>query len=486
MEKINFFNDKRVLVMGLGRFGGGVDVVKFAHKTGAKVTVTDLSPPEKLPDSINYLKDLKGIDFHLGKHIKEDFEAADVIIANPAVRPDNEFLQVARKNKKIITSQIEIFFQLCPAKIIGITGSNGKSTTAALTAHLLKAASDELRATRYGKIYLTGNIGNQPMLCLLENIETSNLVVLEISSFQLEQLAQIKKAPHISLLTNLTPNHLDRHKTFENYCDTKETIFKHQKLDEKNPAVSVFAAEDEIADRWYEKYKKQAGRICFKFSADAVTNDIKNCFKLPGRANLSNLAAALAIVKYFGVTDEQLKPAVSTFKTLPHRLRLVAEKNGVRWYNDSKATTPESAIAALQSFDEPIILIAGGYDKNISFDELGVEIARKAKAAILIGRTAPKIETAVKNAQKYLAPSFTGGSRDKRYKTRPKRSQRIRNTKIQFANSLQQAVNLANQLAQPGDIVLLSPACASYDMFDNYRQRGSKFTRLVSKLKANE
>jgi len=440
--------------MGLGRFGGGIDVVKFVHKASAEVTVTDLLSKDKLTESINQLKDYQGINFHLGGHQKSDFENADIIIANPAVPHDNEFLQIARKNKKLVTSQIEIFFQLCPAKIIGIT--------AALTFHLLR------NSISGRKVYLTGNIGNQPMLCLLDKIKPRDLVVMEISSFQLEQLSNIKKAPHISLLTNLAPNHLDRHKTFENYCSAKENIFKYQKLDENNLSVSIFNAEDKIANQWYEKYKNDTGRICQKFSEDDITDDIKNCFKLPGRANLANLAAAVAIAKHFGIDEDRIKKALPSFKALPHRLQHIAERNGICWYNDSKATTPESTIAALVSFEKPIILIAGGYDKNVSFDSLGLEIVKRAKAAILIGRTAPKIASAIRN--------LSGGAlakTDTQYASR--------NTKIIVADSMADAVAKAHGLAESGDIVLLSPACASYDMFDNYEHRGREFIKLVTR-----
>ena len=167
----------------------------------------------------------------------------------------------------------------------------------------------------------------------------------------MEQLAEIQKAPKVALLTNLTPNHLDRYGTFADYCAAKENIFKFQHLDKNNPAISIFNAEDEIAAEWFEKYKKDTGRICIKFSADDVSGDIRDNFALPGRANLSNLAAAIAIARYFGVDDDQIKNALPAFKALPHRLELVAEINGVRWYNDSKATTPQSAITALEAFE---------------------------------------------------------------------------------------------------------------------------------------
>ncbi len=469
-----FFTGKTVLVMGLGRFGGGVDVTKFAASTGAKVIVTDLAPEAQLRDSIKQLEQFPPIEFHLGSHKRADFEQADIIIANPAVRPDNEFLQLARRRNKSVTSQIGIFFELCPAPIIGITGANGKSTTTALTAHLLKSTSNERRAKPAPSgvegsdehVWLSGNIGNEPLLTTIDQIGPNDLVVLELSSFQLEQLAEIQKAPNVALLTNLTLNHLDRYRTFADYCAAKENIFKFQNLDDKFPAVSVFNAEDEIAAQWFEKYRKQAGRICIRFSADDVSRDVRDSFALPGRANLSNLAAAVTVARHFGADDEQIKSCLPHFKALPHRLELVGQTNGVRWYNDSKATTPQSAIAALDAFDQPTIIIAGGYDKHLPFDQFGQEIAKSAKAAILIGQTAPKIAEAIHNA---ISKRGTGDEG--------------RGTRIETVNSLAQAVELAAKLATPSDVVLLSPACASYDMFENYEHRGQEFTRLVSGLR---
>jgi UDP-N-acetylmuramoylalanine--D-glutamate ligase len=466
MQELNYhFDDKTVLVMGLGRFGGGIDATKFAYSAGAKVIVTDLASAEQLSESLSQLHNLTGIEFHLGLHDPADFEQADIIIANPAVPSNNKYLQIARQAGRFVTSQISIFFKLCPAKIIGITGANGKSTTTALTAHLLKNTSTKT-------VWLSGNIGNQPLLTILDQINRDDLVVLELSSFQIEQLAEIQKAPDIALLTNLTPNHLDRYGTFENYCAAKENIFKHQKLDDNNPAVSIFNAEDEIAAEWFEKYEKDASRICIKFSTDYVSNELRNCYSLPGQANLSNLAAAMTIAKYFGTDDNQIKCCLPEFKALPHRLELIEEIRGVRWYNDSKATTPEGAITALDAFDQPIIIIAGGYDKDIPFDELGEKIAEKSKAAILIGNTALKIDKAIQNAQMSLREA------QRRSNLQPT------NTEIKLIDSLAEAVRLANQLAETGDIVLLSPACASYDMFENYEQRGHEFTKLVKSIKA--
>ena len=528
--------------MGLGRFGGGGDVAKFAAGCGAKVLVTDKAPPEKLRDSIEQLEQLGDIDFHLGSHDRADFENADVVVANPAVPPDSEFLEIARAAGGLVTSQIAIFFELCPARIIGITGANGKSTTTALTAHILsnKASGNVIARsgatnqsptpqyairrqgplrgnTQYERVFLSGNIGNRPLLADVDEITARDLVVLELSSFQLEQLAQIEKAPKVALLTNLTPNHLDRHGTFAAYCAAKENIFKFQKLDEDSPAVSIFNAEDEIGTEWFEKYNSEPGRTCIKFLPEDVPARIRKRFSLPGRANLSNLAAALAVARCFNVPDDAVARGLPDFKSLPHRLELVAELKGVRWYNDSIATTPESVIVALEAFENPSIVIAGGYDKNIPFDELGRKIAQTAKAAILLGQTAPKIAQAIRNAQALrdvsrrqdgnlkppdrlaAAPVAAASSTGKKPVghahipvkkpasgiRHPASSIEHRAPAVKLVASLADAVALAAKLAVPGDVVLLSPACASYDMFDNFQQRGRQFAELVAALPAS-
>ena len=452
----DFFADKKVLIMGLGRFGGCVDAAKFVASSGAKVIVTDLASIEHLGDSIEKLKEFPGIEYHLGSHEEKDFEQADIIVVNPAVPPDNRFLQIAKQNNKLITSQIGIFFELCPAPIIGITGANGKSTTTALTAHLFRAGPGR-KGFKYREVWLSGNIGNEPLLTVIDQIIPDDLVVLELSSFQIEQLAQIQRAPQVALLTNLTPNHLDRYGTFAAYCAAKENIFKFQKTDAHPPAVSVFNADDKIGSEWFDKYSKDEDRVCVKFSADDVSEKVRGRFSLPGRANLSNLAAAIAVARYFGINDEQISSCLPEFKPLPHRLELVAEINGIKWYNDSKATTPESAIASLEAFEQPVIIIAGGYDKNLPFDKLGAKIAQKAKAAILTGQTSNKIVAVIAACPK---------SR----------------TEVEIVNSLAEAIELAKDVAVSGDVVLLSPACASYDMFDNFQQRGLQFAELVRQL----
>ena len=454
MEKF-FFRDKRVVVMGLGSFGGGEDSALFAAKAGARVLVTDMAGPDKLAAAMEPLNGFP-IEYRLGEHREEDFTAADIVIVNPAVPPDNRFVKIAQKSKAMVTSQVELFFQMCPSPIVGITGSNGKSTTTSLTAHLLDAGIGQT-GIAYKKIRLSGNIGNRPLLGLLDELTAKDLVVLELSSFQLEQLARIQKAPQASVITNLTPNHLDRHGTFEAYCRAKETIFKFQPLDAQRPCLSVFNAEDQITRAWFSKYHTQPGRTCLAFSADDVPDALLTAYKCPGRANRSNLAATLAVASHFGIAPDRIAAAVATFRPLDNRLQLIAEKHGVRWYDDSKATTPVSTLAAMEGIDEPKILIAGGYDKGIDFSELGKCIARRAKAVVLIGQTAGKIEAAIRAA---------GDSA----------------VLIRRAATMPDAVAACKALAAPGDVVLMSPACASYDMFTNYVQRAQVFAAAVNTL----
>ncbi len=450
---------RKVLVMGLGRFGGGVDVTRFAAKAGAHVLVNDGATEDKLAEAVDRLRGTPNVQLKLGGHDPDDFITADVIIVNPAVRPDHELLQLARQHDRVITSQVALFFQFCPARIVGITGANGKSTTTALTAHLLEHAGSVSEHFSYANVWLGGNIGHRPLLGTLDQIDPEDVVVLELSSFQLEQLAEIGQAPSVSLVTNLTPNHLDRHGTFDAYCAAKEAIFKFQKLDEKTPAVSIFNAADTLTKQWYRKYRGQQGRLCLTYSGDDVPETIRDHFSLPGWANLSNLAGAIAIARQFEIEDEAIARALPSFKSLPHRLERVADIDGVRWYNDSIATTPESTMVALDALEAPKVLIAGGYDKGVSFEELGRKIAGRAKAAILIGQTAEKIATAIR----------MGNSGDSK-------------TDVMRAESLAEAVRIARQLAVSGDVVLLSPACASYDMFENFQQRGRQFVELVGQL----
>ncbi|AQT67670.1 UDP-N-acetylmuramoylalanine--D-glutamate ligase [Anaerohalosphaera lusitana] len=448
---------KTVVVMGLGRFGGGVDSAVFAAQAGANVIVTDLAPKGALDAAVKRLGEYENISLSLGGHVEREFATADVVIVNPAVDPRNQYVELAKRAGAVVTSQMEIFFQLCPAKIVGITGANGKSTTTALTYHILDKAAGAADK-KYRKVWLGGNIGNRPLLGTLGEVAAEDVVVLEISSFQAEQLDRIGAAPWVSLLTNLTPNHLDRHGTFAAYCAAKESLFANQELSEDEPAVSIFCGEDPVAMKLYHKYEGQAGRKCVTFRAKDVHKGVRERFRLAGRMNLTNLAGAMRAAEQFGIGEEAVAKVIGGFEPLAHRLEFVGRVQGVGYYNDSIATTPVSTMAAIDAFDEEKVLIAGGYDKNIPFEELGLKIARKVKAAVLIGQTADSIAEAIKADMKAK-------------------------TLVRVVDSLKEAVECASRLAERGDVVLMSPACASYDMFDNFQQRGELFKEYVGQLR---
>ncbi|MBL7106433.1 MAG: UDP-N-acetylmuramoyl-L-alanine--D-glutamate ligase [Phycisphaerae bacterium] len=452
----NFWSGRKVLVMGLGRFGGGLDSAKFVACSGAEVTVTDIQNADDIAESLDGLSGFGGIKYHLGGHVEKDFEQADIVIVNPAVLKNNKYLKIAKENGAAVTTQINIFLEKCPALLIGITGSNGKSTTAALTYHILKGAEGN-KGVSYRKAWLGGNIGDRPLLCVLDQIQTDDVVVLELSSFQTDYFDKTALSTHMALLTNLTPNHIDRHGSFQDYCEAKEKLFTYQRIDPERRCGCFFCRDDRIGTEWHNKYKQL--RECNFFCGDDLSDKIKKGFKLVGRANLNDLAGAAAIAKSLGINDEIIN--VSEFKPLSHRLEFVLEADGVRWYNDSKSTTPQSLCTAIESFDSPVILIAGGYDKGVSFDQMGAEIAKRCKTVILMGQTAKSIEKAIVNA-----PDSAGS-----------------NVRIHIAGDMAEAVCKARQDAEFGDCVVLSPGCASYDMFDNYQQRGAEFVRMIKGLK---
>ena len=462
----NSYSGKAVTVMGLGLFGGGVGAARFFATHGAKVTVTDRRGEEDLKPSIDALKGLP-IRYVLGRHEVEDFCKADVVMVNPGVPADSPLVVMARGAGAKIEHSINLLFKLTPkSPKIGITGSNGKSTTTALIGAMLQL---------YDARTLTGgNIGK----CLLS--ETKDLapgvpVVLELSSFMLEGLRELKQSPTVSVVTNLSPNHLDRHGSMEAYTSAKQAIIEFQNRKD----VAVLNADDPALSGWERLTKARVVRFSIKTEpeGDAAFLDgeklvvrignveevvaLRHSLRLPGQHNVANALAASAAALAFGVKPWQIAEALTAFSGLPHRLEMVArDARSVTFYNDSIATTPESVICALASFEGPITLIAGGYDKGTPFDELGVAIARKARSLILIGTTAQKIKEAVQRASRDL----------------------MKGPAIIHARDLEHAAQLAATNAVPGEVVLLSPACASYDMFRNFQERGELFRLLARKL----
>jgi len=461
----NPYKGKKITVMGLGLFGGGVDASRFFLKQRADVIVTELRNEQELADALEGLGGLP-ITRHLGGHLDEDFTDVDMVVANPAVPEDSKFLALAQKSGVTIDYAMNIFFRNCPAPIVGVTGTNGKSTTTALVGELLGKLNPPC-----ARVWVSGNIGGAPLLENLENIKTGHIVVLELSSFQLDDLGEIGKSPQAAVVTNISPNHLDRHKTMDNYVRAKKNIIRFQKKsdscflnrDDKilrtwqkdAPGyVYFFSSKSELSEGTFLK----AGAIVSRIGGREIVLDCLDRLKIVGAHNIENILAAVGAANLLGIEKEDAAEALIGFEGLEHRLELVAECNGVKYYNDSIATTPESAIAALRSFDEPIIVIAGGYDKKISLDSFADEISERARAAILIGKTAKKIAERIKAARADNKPACF------------------------LMNDFEEAVSKAKKLACPGDVVLLSPGCASYDMFKNFVERGRTFKKLVHQL----
>lgn len=447
--------------MGLGLFGGGVGVAQFLAKQGALVTVTDLRNVSELSSAIKQLEGLP-VSYKLGGHREEDFINADMVIVNPAVPDNSKFIHIARNNHVPLHTEINIFFTLCPAPIIGITGSNGKSTTTSLIGKILQQTS---RITWVG-----GNIGRS-LLTNLEEIKPQEIVVLELSSFQLKELSSIKKSPHISIVTNISPNHLDRHTGMDDYIQAKKSIVTYQKpenyaiLNYDDPELRKWEKECKSHVLWYSTRQRVKGAFIKDSSIVLFTNGQERgivCIskiKIPGIHNLQNILAASCAAHLAGASEQHIERIITNFGGLEHRLEFVREVQGVRYYNDSKATTPESAIAAMRAFQEPVVLIAGGIDKGSNFEKFAETCRQQTKAVVLIGKTAPKI-------QELILQKMDGEKKPS----------------IFTSNTFKEAFQQAHAIAKTGEIVLLSPACASYDMFLNYEERGKQFKNMVQAL----
>lgn len=424
---------KRVSVIGLGRFGGGVGVTRWLCSRGAVVTVSDQADESQLTESVAQLAGLD-VTLRLGGHREEDFTQADLLVVNPAIPKDHPLLVKAQKHGVPRTSEINLFLRRCRAPVVGVTGSVGKSTTTAMIGDILSP-----RFTTY----VGGNIGRSLLECL-ERIQPDHVVVLELSSFQLEDTPIVEISPHIAVVTNLLPNHLDRHGTMNAYADAKKNIFRFQQPDD----VLVLNRRDELLCAWASEAKGKVAHF------DAADEPFDLC--LPGEHNQANAQAAAAAARELGVSREEAAVSLRNFSGLPHRLEFVCEKRGVRYYNDSKCTTPAGAVVALKTFaSRKAILLSGGYDKGVDFDELAAVIATHAKAVIAFGATREAILQAV---------------------------ERLRTSPIPFAQgveTLSVAVSAARSIAEKGDVILLSPACASYDQFTNYEQRGQSFVEMV-------
>jgi UDP-N-acetylmuramoylalanine--D-glutamate ligase len=425
---------KRVTVAGLGRFGGGIAVSRWLAQQGAKVLVTDQATPGTLTASVQQLAGLP-IEYRLGEHREEDFASADLVVASPAVPPGNKYLQAARAAGVPVTTEIRLFIERCPARIVGVTGTKGKSTTASLLGKMLQS--------RY-TTWLGGNIGRS-LLFDLPGIQADHLVVLELSSFMLEYLAESQWSPHVAVVTLIAHDHIDRHGTFEQYVAAKMNILRYQ-------AAGDYAVLCEDGVGLSQFTQATAGRIILYGLKDRKPFELK----LPGLHNQFNAQAAFAAAGIFDVTWDEAQNAVREFSGLPHRLQLVHEHRGVRYYDDSIATIPEAAIAALDSFPpKRVIQIVGGYDKHIPLTAMSAALVGRAKAVLCIGKTGASIAQSIEDSAKSdIAAVYRCGD-------------------------LATAMKMARQIAIAGDVVLLSTGCASYDQFTNFEARGETFAQLA-------
>ena len=442
--------------MGLGLFGGGRSLTEFLCQAGAAVTVTDLRDADTLSDSIELLKD-HPIQWTLGEHHERDFLGADRVFVNPAVPRSHHLLRACVARGIPLDTEMNLFFKLCRGRICGITGSNGKTTTSSLTGTIFRNVFETAR--------LGGNLGHS-LLSEVDVIGPDDWVILELSSFQLEDLGHLARRPEISLVTNLSPNHLNRHKTYRAYREAKRTIIE-------GSGVAVLNGDDTIVRSWATRTKRRVtfygrcasvtprARGVWVIGDEAVLSEngrsrplfSREDLQLVGDFNLVNAAGAAAAALEGGCPDGAIIAGVRAFKPIEHRLELFCEQEGIRYYNDSIATTPESTLCALSALGPNMVLIAGGSEKGSSFSILGRAIVSRTRGLVLIGDTAPRILKAVRDA---------GGG-----------------IPVERVADLEEAVDTAARMAQPGDAIALSPACASYDMFLHFAERGERFKELV-------
>ncbi|HEX7284572.1 MAG TPA: UDP-N-acetylmuramoyl-L-alanine--D-glutamate ligase [Candidatus Angelobacter sp.] len=443
---------KRVLVVGLGRSGAASAF--FLQEHGAKVTVSDEKSEAQLQTEIAALLD-RGISIETGRHGERTFRDQDLIVVSPGVPSDQPHIQLARTMGIPVIGEVELAFRFLQGKVVAITGSNGKTTTTTLVGEILAKSGK--------KTLVGGNIGT-PVISLAGKSQPDTLSVLEISSFQLETIQQFQ--PWIAAVLNITPDHLDRHHTFQAYAEAKARIFENQKPDD----FAVLNADDPACVALKDKVKAQlfwfsrkqpvengaylkGDQIVFRRNAQDQPVLSRSEIQLKGAHNLENVLAAVAMGMLAECMPEQVRRAVSEFRAVEHRLELVTTVNGVAFYNDSKATNVDATVKALESFPGNIHIILGGKDKGSDYTPLAPLLRERAKQVYLIGAAAEKIASQVQGA----APLARSGT-------------------------LERAVRQAFEAAKPGDIVLLAPACASFDQFDNYEHRGRVFKELALAL----
>lgn len=441
--------NKRIAVLGLGV--SNRPLVRLLLEYGCTVIGCDKTPREELDAEVLELEK-QGCTLRVGDGYLDGL-AAELVFRTPGMHPGNPTLEALRNQGAEITSEMEVFFELCPCPILAVTGSDGKTTTTTLISEMLKTGGKT--------VWLGGNIG-APLLPRCREMRPGDYAVVELSSFQ---LMDMRRSPHVAVVTNLAPNHLDVHKDMSEYVEAKKNIFRFQNaqdvliLNADNEITRTFAGDG--VTRWFSRQKPVSGAwvengVIYRDGEPVLeTKDIL----IPGVHNVENYLAAILAVQGL-VEDETIRQVAKTFGGVEHRIELVRIKDGVRFYNDSIASSPSRTIAGLRSFREPVLLIAGGYDKHIPYDALGPEICRHVKKLFLGGATGPNIRAAVEAAPEYR-PGYP---------------------EIVDCGDFASAVKAAAEAAVPGDTVLMSPASAAFDQFKNFMVRGNFYKKLVMEL----
>ena len=446
-QYFNSLKGKKIAVFGLGV--SNRPLVRLLLEFGCDVLGCDRTPREKLDAEVLELEAL-GCKLSVGDNYLEGVEA-DILFRTPGMHPGNPAIEALRSRGAQVTSEMEVFFEVCPCTLLAVTGSDGKTTTTTLVSEMLKADGKT--------VWLGGNIGT-PLLPLVRRMQPEDFAVVELSSFQLMDMT---RSPQRAIITNLAPNHLDIHKDMEEYVDSKKNIFRFQDesglliLNADNDITAAFRGNGET--RFFSRQGEahvclKDGVICRGDQAVLKTADIL----LPGVHNIENYMAAIAMVEGL-VSDDTIRQVAQNFGGVEHRIELVRVKDGVRFYNDSIASSPSRTIAGLRSFPEKVILIAGGYDKHIPYDVLGPEICAHVKQVFLCGATAPQIRAAVETCA-----DFRG------------------QVEMTDCGNFENAVRTAAAAAKDGDVVLMSPASASFDEFKNFMVRGEFFKKIVKEL----
>ena len=447
-EYFSSLKNKKIAVLGLGV--SNRPLVKLLLEFGCDVIGCDKTPREKLDDEVLALEKA-GCKLHVGETYLDGVEA-DIVFRTPGMHPSNPAIEALRARGAEVTSEMEVFFEVCPCTLLAVTGSDGKTTTTTLVSEMLKAAGKT--------VWLGGNIGT-PLLPLVREMKETDYAVVELSSFQ---LMDMKRSPARAVITNLAPNHLDIHKDMAEYIEAKTNIFRYQDerglliLNADNAITSGFRGNG--TTRFFSRQKEADvcvtdGVICRHGEKVLPVGDIL----IPGVHNVENYMAAIAMVEGL-VDDETIRHVAKTFGGVEHRIELVRVKDGVKFYNDSIASSPSRTIAGLRSFRSKVILIAGGYDKHIPYDVLGPEICKHVKKLFLGGATGEKIRQAVISCPEYD-------------------SQKL---EIMDCGSFEPAVRAAAAAAKAGDVVLMSPASAAFDQFKNFMVRGEYYKKLVKEL----